>query len=100
MAPGQWGMDAESAPLLVVEVVDTRVTPPRRIALRLPHGALLGDALAAAGLDVPPGSQDIGVFAQRRPVAWVLRDGDRVEIYRPLELDPKAARRRRAAAGR
>ncbi|MGH8430924.1 MAG: RnfH family protein, partial [Solimonas sp.] len=29
-----------------------------------------------------------------------LHAGDRVEIYRPLAVDPKEARRRRAAAGR
>ncbi len=38
----------------------------------------------------------VGVFGERVALDSPLRDGDRVEIYRPLALDPKQARRRRA----
>ncbi|GEK46483.1 UPF0125 protein [Bisbaumannia pacifica] len=43
----------------------------------------------------------LGIFgkALRDPEAHALREGDRVEIYRPLQIDPKAARRQRAAGG-
>jgi putative ubiquitin-RnfH superfamily antitoxin RatB of RatAB toxin-antitoxin module len=37
----------------------------------------------------------LGVFSRRVLPDDTLRDGDRVEIYRPLTLDPKDARRRR-----
>ena len=37
-----------------------------------------------------------GVFSLPRPLDYVLRDGDRVEIYRPLIADPKEMRRQRA----
>jgi len=40
------------------------------------------------------------VFGQLRSPADPLRDGDRVEIYRPLTIDPKEARRIRAAVRR
>ena len=38
----------------------------------------------------------LGIFSRRVAADDVLQDGDRVEIYRPLTLDPKDARRRRA----
>lgn len=38
----------------------------------------------------------LGIFSRRVAADELLRDGDRVEIYRPLTLDPKDARRRRA----
>ncbi|CAD0337640.1 RnfH family protein [Xanthomonas hortorum] len=64
--------------------------------LDLPDGATVAEAIAASGLavDQPLAAQAIhGVIA--RP-DQVLRDGDRVELLRPLLLDPKEARRRRA----
>lgn len=39
----------------------------------------------------------IGVYGVRASLTDVVRDGDRIEIYRPLRVDPKEARRRRAA---
>jgi putative ubiquitin-RnfH superfamily antitoxin RatB of RatAB toxin-antitoxin module len=38
----------------------------------------------------------LGVFGRKRPPDYVLRSGDRVEIYRPLIADPKEVRRQRA----
>jgi putative ubiquitin-RnfH superfamily antitoxin RatB of RatAB toxin-antitoxin module len=81
-------------------------------AVRLPAGSTLADAVAASGLlDEVPGltaqALDLGVFNRPRAPGTALRDGDRVEIYRPLTVDPKEARRvraevrrRRKAAGR
>jgi len=40
---------------------------------------------------------EVGIFHRRCGLDTVLRDRDRVEIYRPLQLDPKEARRLRAA---
>jgi putative ubiquitin-RnfH superfamily antitoxin RatB of RatAB toxin-antitoxin module len=37
-----------------------------------------------------------GIHGRRVPLDTALADGDRVEVYRPLQADPKAARRRRA----
>ena len=39
----------------------------------------------------------LGVFSRKKPPGFVLRDGDRVEIYRPLLADPKEIRRKKAA---
>jgi uncharacterized protein len=80
------------------------VTPAGKAWLRelsLPEDATVQDALmhsefslAFGGLD--PWKQGVGVFGQVRQADSILRDGDRVEIYRPLSFDPKESRRRRA----
>jgi putative ubiquitin-RnfH superfamily antitoxin RatB of RatAB toxin-antitoxin module len=67
--------------------------------LELPPGATVRDALAASGVAARHAALDlsqIGIFGRRVTPDAVLSDGDRVELYRPLALDPKEARRRRA----
>ncbi|MEK0435851.1 MAG: hypothetical protein RL369_1900 [Pseudomonadota bacterium] len=41
--------------------------------------------------------QRVGIFGKLKTMDTVLRGGDRIEIYRPLQADPKETRRRRAA---
>ena len=79
-----------------VEVVYARPEGADTVRLNLPAGATLRDALAASGLAVDYEKQAFGVFGKRAGLNHPLTDGDRVEIYRPLALDPKEARRRRA----
>jgi len=74
----------------------------------LPAAATVGDALQAARADPAFAGVDVdgspfGVFGARARRELPLRPGDRVEIYRALALDPKAARRtrvKRARAGK
>lgn len=71
----------------------------------LPAGSTLADAVRASGvLDQHPqidlGKAKVGIFGKLAKLDTVLRDGDRVEIYRPLIADPKEIRRKRAEAGR
>lgn len=54
-----------------------------------------GMALARPGLDWHRAS--VGVWGRKSGLDTVLREGDRVEIYRPLQVDPKLARRERFA---
>ena len=66
--------------------------------LLLEPGATVREAIAQSGLPMPSEVDDanplkIGVWGQLRPLDHVLRDGDRVEIYRALLIDPKDARR-------
>ena len=84
-----------------VEVV--YATPERQYSqmLDLAEGARIEDALAAADLpdelaDVDWRSLPVGIFGERAEPEQTLKAGDRVEIYRPLEMDAKSARRRRA----
>jgi uncharacterized protein len=69
------------------------------VALELPPGSSLADALRASGLLEQYGltvdGQACGVWGRPQPASGLLRDGDRVELYRPLTVDPKEARRLR-----
>ncbi len=78
---------------LRVEVVQALPQRQVTIALDLEQGATVRVALQAAGL---PLDQPVGIYGRRVELDARLSDGDRVEIYRPLRLDPKEARRRRA----
>ena len=72
---------------------------PRRFEhtwVELPAGSTAGDALAAASLQAD--AEAFAVFGVRAGPATVLHDGDRIELLRPLQVDPKDARRARAAA--
>ena len=77
---------------LRVEVVHARPDGAEVVEIRLPDGATVRDALAVTGLK---GNQ-AGIFGKRVTMDTRLADGDRLELYRPLKLDPKEARRRRA----
>lgn len=69
------------------------------VPLRLPPGAQVQDALLASGLLLRHGLDlqvlQVGVWCKRCELSTTLRDRDRVEIYRPLIVDPKEARRQR-----
>ncbi|MGN6226764.1 MAG: RnfH family protein [Dyella sp.] len=88
-----------------VEIVWPQPEGPRHWRLRLPVGSTAGAALAAIahdenGLQDLLEGQPLGIFARRIELDQVLQEGDRLEIYRPLQLDPKEARRRRATRTR
>ena len=88
---------------IVVEVVYAGELHISRL-LHLPAGSTALQAVGASGLPelVPAGTFDpqrLGIFARRVPPGQILHSGDRVEIYRPLLLDPMMARRQRARGG-
>jgi hypothetical protein len=86
-----------------IEVEVAYATPARQLLLRLsvPAGSTLGDAIDRSGIrdewpEIEVDPARVGVFGRKKPLDTVLREGDRVEIYRPLIADPIEARRRRA----
>ncbi len=73
--------------------------------LQLPPGAVVADALRAAALDPDFAGVDlshcpVGIFGVLARPDQALEAGDRIEIYRKLAADPKAARRERARQAR
>jgi uncharacterized protein len=71
-----------------------------RWALRLPQGSCVEDAIRQSGVlamhpELVLESVSIGVWGTLRGLDHPLRDRDRVELYRPLKVDPKEARRLR-----
>lgn len=88
-----------------VEVVFALPGRQELVSLELPAGATVAQAVEASGLAEKFPEQDlsrcaIGVWGHVAERDRRLRDGDRVEIYRPLLLDPQEARRELAAKGR
>lgn len=90
------------ASLLSIEVVYAQPDRAWRVSLRLAPGSTALQAFEASGLrervsELAVSEPDLGVFAHPVVPDRTLSDGDRVEIYRPLLIDPKDARRKRAA---
>jgi hypothetical protein len=72
-----------------------------RKTLQVPMGTTARQALDQSGFAqaFPEEMQQLGamgVFGQRCQDGYILADGDRLELYRPLQFDPKESRRRRA----
>jgi len=89
---------------IFVEVVRCDRAGAHRRRVRLLPGATVADAISASGIALPPaGAQDgppridAGVFGRPMRLDDPVCNGDRVELYRPLGVDPKEARRLRAA---
>tara|TARA_R110000824_G_scaffold40490_4_gene121397 strand:- start:5526 stop:5840 length:315 start_codon:yes stop_codon:yes gene_type:complete len=95
-----------AAETLAVEVAFALPSKQRIVALRVPEGTTARQAVALADLptlfpDLPDDTfsqAPLGIFgkALRDPDTQLLREGDRVEVYRPLAIDPKVARLERA----
>lgn len=69
--------------------------------LAVPEGTTLQASIEQSGLlaEVPEidlAANRVGVYGKSKTLDTVLRDGDRVEVYRPLIADPKESRRKRA----
>lgn len=89
-----------------IEVEVAYALPERQIiqSVNVPPGTNARDAVWRAELqkqfhEIDPAHCRIGVFGRSVSDDYVLRAGDRVEIYRPLQIDPREARRRLAARG-
>ena len=87
-----------------VEVVFGIPEQQRLVALRLKSGATVADAIEKSGLARDFAGHDlsamsVGVWGHLAAQDAVLSAGDRVEIYRPLQMDPRESRRRLAALG-
>ncbi|MHB0774695.1 RnfH family protein [Halomonas sp. WWR20] len=92
---------------MTVEVAFALPDRQRIVPLHVPPGTTAREAVERAGLpgyfpDLPATlfeRANLGVFGKllRDPEAYTLSAGDRVEVYRPLKIDPKQARAERAA---
>jgi len=89
-----------SAQTITVEVVYATVEQQSLCTVQLDPGATVADALTAAAAKEPFSTialkdHAVGIFGRVCEHSQVLAEGDRVEIYRELVLDAKAARKRR-----
>ncbi len=87
---------------IVVEVVFAEAERVQRLRLELPVGTQARDAVLLAeknGLTVNgvnAKTAALGVYSERVADDYPLQDGDRLEVYRPLQQDPMELRRKRA----
>lgn len=84
-----------------VEVCYANAQQQWLIPVDLPEGSSVEQAIAASGIlttcnEITALPFSVGIFSKKCDLQTVLQEGDRVEIYRPLSIDPKAARLLRA----
>ena len=88
-----------------IEVIYALANQQDIARVSLPEGSTAMQAIEASGLlakypEIDLKKNKIGVFAKLAKADTVLRDRDRIEIYRPLIADPKEVRKQRAAEGK
>jgi len=90
---------------IIIEVA--YATPERQmiIPVLVKNGVTVEEAILLSGIltkfeGVNLDDFPVGIFGKLTALNYVLRDRDRVEIYRPLIADPKEIRRKRAADGK
>lgn len=88
-----------------VEVVYALPGQQEIIPVTVPEGACVQDAIEQSGVlakypEIDLKKNKLGIFAKLSKPDTVLRDRDRVEIYRPLIADPKQVRKQRAEEGK
>ncbi len=88
-----------------VEVVYALPHEQALLRLSVPQGSTVQDAIRLSGVterhpEIDLSKNKLGIFGKLSKPDAVLRDRDRVEIYRPLIADPKEIRRKRAEEGK
>ncbi|MFV8570056.1 RnfH family protein [Marinobacter sp. SBS5] len=86
-----------------VEVAYARPDKQQILEVAVPEGTTALEAVKASGIvdvfpEINPDDIDMGIFGKviKKPDSHALNEGDRVELYRPLIIDPKQARLNRA----
>ena len=98
--PGGQNRYMGAADQIHVEVVYAQPEQAHLIALQLPAGSTIMRAIQDSGVlqrcpEINLALNKVGIFGKLKDLDTVLREGDRVEIYRSLRADPKEARRQR-----
>lgn len=98
-------MDKSPATNIAVTVVYALPQQCHEVRVVLPDASTVQEAVTASKLldhfpDLRTQALMLGIFGERVTELQALRDGDRVEIYRPLLIDPKVSRHQRAAMAR
>ena len=88
-----------------IEVCYARDVHQERVMLQLSPESTVEQAIIASGVlvkypEINLASNKVGIYAKLCKLDSGLREGDRVEIYRPLIADPKEVRKQRAAEGK
>ncbi|PVZ72000.1 RnfH family protein [Pelagibaculum spongiae] len=87
--------------MLNIEVVYALEHQQSLLSVKVEKGADVQAAVEKSGIlnkypQIELGKTPVGIFSKKCKWDDLLRDGDRIEIYRPLIADPKEVRKRRA----
>lgn len=89
--------------MITIEVAYARPDTQALLSVQVPLGTTLLEAVARSGIvlqfpEINLQAATLGVFSriEKKPASYIVQEGDRIEIYRPLLIDPKEARKARA----
>jgi putative ubiquitin-RnfH superfamily antitoxin RatB of RatAB toxin-antitoxin module len=91
----------EQNKLLKVEVVYASPESQKMLTLEVPEKSTVETVIDRSGIielfpEIDLTQQKVGIFSKVCQLTDIVKEGDRIEIYRPLLIDPKEARRNRA----
>ncbi len=94
-------MDADAPQLIHVEVVYARPDEQVLLALEVEPGATVGQVIERSGItdrfpEIGRVRARVGIFGRLTELSARVREGDRIEIYRPLIANPKEQRQAKA----
>lgn len=88
-----------------IELVYASATRQRLLSIQADAGATVAEVISQSDIDLDFPDENIddlavGIWGKLVDRDHIVRDGDRIELYRPLQIDPREARRQLALAGR
>jgi putative ubiquitin-RnfH superfamily antitoxin RatB of RatAB toxin-antitoxin module len=88
-----------------IELVYASAERQRLLSIQADKGATVAEVISRSAIDQDFPDEDIddfavGIWGKLVGRDHIVRDGDRIELYRPLQIDPREARRQLARAGR
>ncbi len=88
-------------PNIHVEICYASTTQQSLLSVQVPENSTIKNAIIQSGIldqftELDCEELVVGIFSKKCELSNILKEGDRVEIYRPLTIDPKTARRLRA----
>jgi len=90
---------------ITIEVIYALTTEQTLLKIQVAHGTTVGEAIKLSGIlekhpEIDVSKNKFGIYGKLSKVDTVMRDKDRIEIYRPIIADPKEVRRKRAEEGK
>jgi len=91
--------------LIEIELVLASAERQRLLSIQVSEGLTVAEVISQSGVEqeFPDEHIDdlaVGIWGKLVGRNHIVRDGDRIELYRPLQIDPREARRQLARAGR
>lgn len=91
----------KNMPSINIEIIYPLPDEQKLLTLAVKSGSTIEQAIHKSGIlelypEIDLNENKVGIFSKASPLETELREGDRIEIYRPLIADPKEVRRQKA----